>query len=74
MTDTTNEIVEAWVEEARELGREHARGEAGGGADPLEIINLQALADEMGTGISWGELADIQGALETAYEQGLREG
>lgn len=71
MTDTTKTVNE-WVAEARELGREHARGEAGGATDPMEIINLQTIADEMGAGISWGELIEIQNALTDAYEEGLQ--
>lgn len=72
MTDATNETVEAWVAEARELGREHAQGLPGGGQGPMEIIDLNALEAETGEGTSWGELADIQAALEEAYEQGRR--
>lgn len=63
-----------WIAEAYNLGREHAL--AGGPTSddgPLDVINLQQLSDAMdGAGISYGELADLQDALEAAYVDGRR--
>ena len=68
-------LVAEWVEEARNMGKEHAR--AGGPTSddgPLDIIDLNALEAETGEGTSYGELAELQGALETAYAKGRTEG
>lgn len=66
------ELVQGWTEDARALGRQHGPNPTDE-TNPLDIIDLQALADVTGEGISWGELAEIQASLTTAYEQGVSE-
>lgn len=66
------QLVAEWVEEARNLGREHANGPTSDD-NPTDVINLNALEALTGEGTSWGELADIQAALEAAYAEGLKE-
>jgi hypothetical protein len=64
MSANSEALIAQWVEEARDLGVQHASGQ-GSDDRPEDAIDLNAYGS-----ISYGEIAEIQNALRAAYEEG----
>lgn len=64
MSANREALIAQWVEEARDLGVQHASGQ-GSDDRPEDAIDLNAYGS-----MSYGEMAEIQDALRAAYDEG----